>query len=375
MASRRSKAVRVLGGNILPDGASALLVMPAGFAREELMARIGSLGIRVDAASSDEIVSERTGNTSYDCALICGTIPRPDALIARMTASSLVPLCVMMCPRPTLGVTLEAMRAGAADVLSTDIATIQLGEHLACIVARGRAARSGLARFAARARRYRDLCRRLRASRAEVLSRSGELCGEMAQTCRDLTRRLADVALASEVTTLLRQELELESLLRTALEYMLKKSGPTNAAIFLPSTSGDFSLGAYANYDCPKDSAETMLDHLSGVIAPAFEDATEPVLLTTWPQLNLALGEDAHLLEGYALCVFPCRYEGECLGVACFFRDRRAPFDEAVMQILGRVTELFGAQLARVIRTHHRHLPKDKWGSPGDHPGGLDEAA
>ena len=33
---------------------------------------------------------------------------------------------------------------------------------------------------------------------------------------------------------------------------MLTKTGPTNAAVFLPGTGTDFDLGAYVNYDCPR---------------------------------------------------------------------------------------------------------------------------
>lgn len=369
MASRKGKAAFGTTGH--PAG--ALLVMPDGAARLSVFRRLESLGLRVDAVASRDAALKILNASPVDLLLVSDQVARAGELLASSGGSTRANL--LLSSNPSLETALDAMRSGASDILTPTLSERDWNDALNQAIARAHEARAQIARIEARARRYRELCRRLRASRAEVMTRSGELCGEMAQTCRQLTDRLNDVALASEVTTLLRQELELESLLRTALEYMLKKSGPTNAAIFLPSTSGDFSLGAYANYDCPKDSAETMLDHLSGVIAPAFEEAGEPALLSTWPQLNLALGQDAHLLEGYAVSVFPCRHEGECLGIACFFRDRRTSFDNATMKTLTRVTELFGAQLARVIRTHHRHLPKDKWGSPGDHAGGLDEAA
>ena len=44
---------------------------------------------------------------------------------------------------------------------------------------------------------------------------------------------------ALEFTGLIKQELDIENLLRTTLEYVLGRSGPTNAAVFLPTTSGD----------------------------------------------------------------------------------------------------------------------------------------
>ena len=78
--------------------------------------------------------------------------------------------------------------------------------------------------------------------------------------------QMKNIALASELNTIFRQELDLESLLRTVLEYTLRKVGSTNAAIFLPSSTGDFTLGAYVNYDCPRDTAETLLDHLADIL-------------------------------------------------------------------------------------------------------------
>ena len=54
------------------------------------------------------------------------------------------------------------------------------------------------------------------------------------------------------------------------LEFTLSKIGSTNAAIFLPTSSGDYSLGAYVNYDIPRDGIEIMLDQLADVLAPNF---------------------------------------------------------------------------------------------------------
>ena len=45
--------------------------------------------------------------------------------------------------------------------------------------------------------------------------------------------------IVTEFGGLIRQELDIESLLRTTLEFVLGRCGPTNAAVFLPTTSGD----------------------------------------------------------------------------------------------------------------------------------------
>jgi len=184
----------------------------------------------------------------------------------------------------------------------------------------------------------------------------------MAGSYRDLTEQMKHVAMAAELNAILRQELDLESLLRTVLEYALKKIGPTNAAIFLPATSGDFSLGAYVNYDCPKESAEMLLDHLVDIIAPAFENREDIAVMKGLGELRDEPGPGGEWLEESVITAFSCRQDGDCLAVVVLFRERRNPFPPAALQALKIIRELFGKQLARVIKMHHRHLPKNQWG-------------
>ncbi|MEL7472664.1 MAG: hypothetical protein AAGK04_05040, partial [Planctomycetota bacterium] len=92
--------------------------------------------------------------------------------------------------------------------------------------------------------------------------------------------------------------LDVEIALRRVLEHVLDRIGPTNAAVFMPDSSGDYSLGAYVNYDRPKDSAEVMLDHLAGVIAPRFEETDGVVSIHNDDQLHQCIGAEAHWLAG-----------------------------------------------------------------------------
>lgn len=174
------------------------------------------------------------------------------------------------------------------------------------------------------------------------------------------------VTTASEFTVLIRQELDIESLLRTTLEYVLGRSGPTNAAVFLPTTSGDFSLGAYVNYDCPKETVDILLDHMANVVAPKFEHAEAPVHLNSRKAMDSTLGDDAQWLGDSHVVAYACRSGGETLAVVMLFRDSRSPYAKGLIDQLVTVGDLFASQLARVIRIHHRHLPKEKWGRIGD---------
>lgn len=195
----------------------------------------------------------------------------------------------------------------------------------------------------------------------------------------------------TEFGGLIRHELDIESLLRTTLEFVLGRCGPTNAAVFLPTTSGDYSLGAYVNYDCPKETVDVLLDHLANTVAPKLAEragkrggvagtvggaagagaAGSVMHLKNHDALVQTLGEDAGWLGDSSVVGFPCVQEGECLAVFLLFRDRLSEYTPSLIEQLRTIGELFAAQLARVIRIHHRHIPKDQWGAIGD---GEDEA-
>lgn len=177
---------------------------------------------------------------------------------------------------------------------------------------------------------------------------------------------MSQLSIANEFKGMISNELDIEALLRTTLEFVLARSGPTNAAIFLPTTSGDYSLGAYVNYDCPKDTCDILLDHMANVVAPKFERQTSVAYMTTPSELKRRIGEDAAWLGDSGVVAFACKHDNETLAIFLLFRDRRTVYPASVLEQLRTVGDLFAAQLARVIHIHHRHLPKEKWGMLGD---------
>jgi hypothetical protein len=186
---------------------------------------------------------------------------------------------------------------------------------------------------------------------------------------------MSSPSVSQEFKGLIRQELDIETLLRTTLEFVLARSGPTNAAVFLPTTSGDYSLGAYVNYDCPKDTCDVLLDHMACTVAPRFEQQAQILHLKTQSELDERIGTDAAWLGESGVIAFACKHQGETLAIFLLFRDRRSPFGPLLLEQLKAVSELFAAQLARVIHIHHRHLPREKWGMLGDPQLGEDDLA
>lgn len=271
---------------------------------------------------------------------------------------------VLLAHRPTTDSTVAALRAGVCDVVARDSADDQLVERLHSAHRKAAAARAKEDRI----ERLRRLCRRLNDAREQVTRSVGGLCTELATAYSEMSDKMNLVTTASEFNSIVRQELDIESLLRTVLEYLLTKTGPTNAAIFLPSSSGDFTLGAYVNLDHPKDSSEILLDHLAASLAPKFEEQQGIALLSGRDALRQKLGDAADWIGDSALAAFACRGDNECLAVVALFRDRRNPFPDSIVPVLTTLSTLFGKQLARVVHVHHRHLPPSKWGMAWDSP-------
>ncbi len=293
-------------------------------------------------------VGPRPGQPRFDAAVIdaddCtpATLKLVGELGARQIAS------VLLCGSVSFDQALAAMRAGASDIVGTDV-------------------------------KPKELIRRLRAAaRSSTFAHPGELDRHEPRTAGSsgLGKATPSGALTNtdplaSFRAAIANELDVETLLRQALEFVLAKVGPTNAAIFLPGSSGDYQLGAYVNYSAPKDTAEVMLDHLANVCAPRLDRTVGVIELCDAKAVEHTLGDGLEWLSGQRVLAFACRNEGETLAVFMIFRDALSPFPAGTSGVLTGLRDAFGQQLARVIRIHHRHLPRDKWGALGD---GLDAA-
>jgi len=279
------------------------------------------------------------------------------ALAARILDLDPAAVPVILAENASLTDAVLAMQTGAADLIDPGLSEHELRRRLS--VAGHRA--SALRRREDKMTRLKKMCHTLNTARDHVSGQVGDLCSDLLGAYQNLADQIGDVSVSSELNSLLRQELDVESLLRTVLEYLLCKMGSTNAAVFLPSSVGDFSLGAYINYDCPKEAAEVLLDQMAYTFAPCFEDQTEPLLLCGRHDLQAAIGDEASWLGDANAIVVSCVEEGECLAVLTVFRKGSKPFTDEHRRVFDITAKLFGAQLGRVIQIHHRHLPEDQW--------------
>lgn len=299
---------------------------------------------------------------------------RPDFATARkLSVAHPTTGMVILAARPAFDDAVAAMQAGASDIVPAGAPVRELHRRVMVAAARCATARGRSEARDVRSAKLKTLCRTINKARHDLTRQLGSMCQNLAGAYKELSEQMAVVRLTSEFDSVIRQELDLESLLRVGVEFMLQRIGPTNAAVFLPAASGDFSLGAYVNYDRPKDTAEVLMDHLSAAIAPRIEHEPEVLEMNTRDELDARFGDGAEWIGDCAVIAFSCRHEGECLAVFTLFRDRSTPYSPEILPIIRTMSALFARQLARVIHIHHRHLPKHKWGHPGDPYGGADD--
>ncbi len=311
----------------------------------------------------------QTERPRIDLIVLRQETPGAQEFVRQLTLSSPAIACVIVCDHATLDDAVNAMRSGAADIISAD-----LGPDMASAALRSALGRSQIARQREeRSLRLRSVCRKLNSARHEVTNQVSDMCNDLVDAYRELSGEIDKLSICGEFNGIIRQELEIESLLRVVLEFILAKTGPTNAAIFLPSSGSEFSLGAYVNADIPKAGVDALLDHLADVLAPRFEHRPGVHQYETRRDVARLMGQDSHWLPEQTLLAFPCHHNDECLAVVALFRDDHEHFPCETVKLLDTISALFSRQLARIIHVHHRHLPKHKWGALGDAPDSYDE--
>ncbi len=354
-SSRREtpkKTVRALLVGADPNlGAVIQSVVPAGDSVQLIHAR-----------SLTEARAQLT-EKSVDLALINPKLPDGSGfdLADELNKSRRIVATVLIDDEPNLESAMRAIRAGALDYIVTPLDMAELNDRVGKALAKQRKSRDQ----AQRVRRLRRLCKKLNQARADVSKQVDILCNDLVTAYQELAGQMQQVVQASEFGAVIRDELDLEQLLRKTLEHLVEKAGPTNAAVFLPSSMDEFTLGGYVNYDCTPESADMLLQHLADIVAPKISNRDDLIHVTDNKSLAHLLGGDAAYLVDSHMLAFACRSENESLAVVALFRDSSDPFDQTVLDTAEAVGPLLGDALARVIRIHHRGLDDDAFEEGG----------
>ena len=374
-------------------------VLLCGRARSLAGGVLGLGGCAVVLASSAEEARGLLAETAPDRAIDLAVL---DAALPGARGASLAEACpagrsragLVLLGDPAAPLTArDAARTGLLDVLEPGAAALP---RVAAALRRVEASASREAareadrrRERRRSRRLARRCSRLEARCAEVEARRQEISEQVESLCGDLVaayQELADrldaaesgesgesggaggcggsgqaggaAAAARPLDERLADELGLEPVIRSTLEHLVEAAGPTNAAVFLPASHDEFSLGGYVSHTCTSESASMLLEHLADVAAPKLSEAAGPVHLTDNAQLAAWFEADAAWLDDSELLGVPCLLESgddaECLAVVVLFRDRDQPYQAGALEACERLGPVLAACLHRLIRVHHR---------------------
>lgn len=342
---------------------TALVVDRSPAARRLVHDTLTALAWRCDSAATLAEATRALEVAEYDVVLIDPDLKDGVGLdvIDRLTFAGRATRVIVLSKRGGAEPAIDAMRRGAADFILKPL-------DAALIASRAEAA-AFAAREARRApRRPEPSEAPRRAKRRDTGLLNGALDAPIPNPGHDPGDEFdhdAPAAEASAFRAIIRAELDVEALLRRTLEFVLKRLGSTNAAIFLPTGHDEYSLGAYVNCDIPKHAVDLLLDHLADRLPARLAGDDHPARPIDEAQLLDLVGEENAWLAGSALAAFACRHEGECLAVVALFRDGAQPFPAELDDTIRLLQRDFSAQMAKVIKIHHRHRPGGQRGNAG----------
>lgn len=341
--------------------ARILVVGEAMIGAPDLVARLEERHHRCTLAGDMATARAAVARHRYDVILLEPRLPDGDgwelaATAHRMNASTKT---VVVASEMTPDDVVKALRCGAVDFVAAPTDADALMQRLDVAILKARAELQREERII----RLQRICTELNSARRKISGQVDNLCEELIAAARDSNERIDAVTTATEFRTMLRQELDIEELLRTTLEYFLVKTGPTNGAVFLPDHEDNWALGAYVNYDCPREAIGFLLDQLSTIICPQMTAEDDIVVFDDAREFTDWVGLESSIIDDTQVVAFSCRHDGECLAVFVLFRNRTDPFQAALAPTIDLLRTIFAEQLATVISVHHRAAPQ--WPADG----------
>ncbi|MBL9118996.1 MAG: hypothetical protein JNL80_03675 [Phycisphaerae bacterium] len=331
--------------------AAALLVGASAGVESAIRAAATRAGVEVVTANPGDDARAALIERRFDVVLISDerhtAIARFAQLVTRLAPSAKT---ILLAKAMTVATVVEAMRGGMIDVMELPIEQADFRSRLLSAIERSREDRDREDRV----HRLKGICKKLNDARAEVSEQARALSDDLRAVREEADGKLDDVAMTAEYRTLLRQELDLEDLLRVGVEYLIGKTGPTNAAVFLPGSDGEWSLGAYVNYDCPRSVAQPLLDRLASDVCPELSQMDELMRFEDSSDFVESLGLGTTTLATSQIVAWPCYAKSDCLAVFVLFRDSKRGFGDELATVIDALRTVFAEQIATVLRIHHR---------------------
>lgn len=359
VAAQASRAIQALKQPGKPGDESRLerpccilLVDQPGEMAAILGHRLGTTPVTVMNAQGLAQARLALGSGPFDLVLIEVGPNRRGIMLAEELAKRPQSPAIILTGEMDVSCATQAMRLGVADGLEPTLAAQEKRQRIQTVLEKQQARR----RAEKRVERLRRLCKDLNQARDQISQQVNLLCKDLVAAYQELSVQMQDAVQAGEFNAIIRSELDLEQLIRKSLEFLLEKIGPTNAAVFLPSTTDEYSVGGYVHYDWGDTPSDLLLEHLADHLAPKLAQEPGIVHVQDAKELGRWTASRGEFLKESHLLAIPCRHKQETLAVLAFFRHESQPFDQGHQAMLQVIAPALAASLARVIRVHHRHL-------------------
>ena len=198
------------------------------------------------------------------------------------------------------------------------------------------------------------LCDSMNDELQRVSDENDSLSHELANNHCAAEKKIQQASVAAEFQTLVNQELEIESMLRTALGYLLTRIGATNAAVYLQEGDTDWGIGAFINYDRQPEQFQTLIDTLGPTVCPLIADEPEVSRFLDGETFANAVGADVLDFSGSEVVTMGCAYEDRCMAAIVLFRGDAISFDQECLDTLETIQSIFGYQLGTILKIHRR---------------------
>jgi DNA-binding response OmpR family regulator len=249
---------------------------------------------------------------------------------------------IVITGKPSVAGTINALRAGVIDFLPKPFNAQDLLERVNRALHRQRIEAKNDKRLS----RLRDAVRRLNISRHTVTKKVDLLCNDLISAYGELSRQMEDVRNQEAFRKLMHEAADLEQLLCHAMDWILKRAGFCNVAIWLAADDSDFQLGAYMKYTITGEPALT--DAIKKSLLPLI--SREGFVHLGAEELVPHLSADLAKLAGQSLIGTNCAYLGETLATLVLFRDAKSPFTDEDAAMIKAICPIFATALASIVR-------------------------
>jgi FixJ family two-component response regulator len=249
---------------------------------------------------------------------------------------------IVITGHPSVASTISALRAGVIDFLPKPFNSEDLLDRVGRALQRQRIE----AKNEKRLTRLRDAVRRLNISRHTVTKKVDLLCNDLITAYGDLSRQMEDLRNQEGFRKLMHEAKDLEQLLCHAMDWILKRAGYCNVAIWLAADDTDFQLGAYMKYTIAGE--QELTDAMKKSLLPMIN--REGFLHLSPEELAHHLTPGLSPMAGQSLVGINCTYLGETLATLVLFRDGKSPFTDEDAAMIKAVCPLFATALAGCVR-------------------------